>query len=125
MSKNKFPQFSSYACEGDFISWQKDGFNIKATLCADTDAHVNDSDCYSFMKIKQWKNDDWFFVGVVLSVSKNDIEILDHAASIWGIECNFNKKSNRYLSDVAREMESEALESAKVQAEKIIFALLN
>jgi len=123
MSKAKFPQFDSYACIGDTITWQKEGFDITAALHADTDSHVNDSDCYSPIKIKQWFNDEWFFVGVVLSVSKNGIMIDEHAASLWGIECNYNKKSNRYLAETAQELESEAIETAKKRIEVMLKAL--
>lgn len=120
MSKSKFPQFNSYACIGDSITWQKDDFDITAEIHADNFSHVDDCDCYSSIKIKQWKNDEWFFCGVVLSVSKNDILISKHAASIWGIECNYNKEANRYLSEVAQELESEAIEAAKKQIEVML-----
>ena len=120
---SKFPKFNSYALPGDVIKWEKDGFDITATLQADTDSNVNDSDCYSPIKIKQWKNDEWFFVGVVLSVSKNGIELTDHAASLWGIECNYNKKANNYLSEAARELESEAIKTANERISTICSAL--
>jgi len=123
MPKTKFPQFDSYAIAGDSITWEKEGFDITATLHADTDTHVNDFECYSQIKIKQWKNDEWFFVGVVLSVSKNAVLIDDHAASLWGIDCNYNKRSNRYLSEVAQELESEAIETANKRIEVMLKAL--
>jgi hypothetical protein len=119
MKKPKFPQFDAYACIGDSITWHKDGFDLTATLEHDQDSHVDDSEWYSPIKIKQWKNDDWFFVGVVISVSKNNIELLDHAASIWGTECNFNKRSNRHLAGLAQDMESEAISAAKVRITEI------
>ena len=122
----KFPQFDRYACIGDSITWQKDGFDITATLEADTESHVSDSDCYSPKQIAAWKNDDWFFVGVVLSVSRNGIEILEHAASLWGIDCNFpsrRKIPNWYLSDVAQELESDALAEAEKKISRILEAL--
>lgn len=123
MQKQKFPQFNSYALIGDSITWQKDGFDLTATLEADTDSHVKDSDCYSLIKIKQWKNDEWFFVGVVISASKNGVELLDHAASIWGTECNYNDRSNRHLASLARDMESEAVDAAKLEIKRICIAL--
>lgn len=125
MPKIKFPQFDSYALPGDTIQWQAEGFDLIATLVADTDTTPDDSECYSVTKIKQWKNDEWFFVGIVISVSKNDIVISDHASSLWGIECNYNKKANKYLSEVAKELESEALDCAKIEVDKILNALSN
>lgn len=122
-NKAKFPQFDSFAVVGDCIKWQKEGFDFTATLEADEGTKPSDFDCYSPIKVKQWKNDEWIFVGVVISVHKNGIEILEHAASLWGIECNYNKKANKYLSEVAQELESEALDSAKMQVSKMLEAL--
>ena len=119
----KFPEFNSYACVGDSISWESGGFTLTATLHADNDCSPLDLECYSPIKIKQWCNDEWFYVGVVISVSKNGVAILDNAASLWGVECNFNSKANRYLSTVAKELESEAVELAMAQVEHILKAL--
>lgn len=116
MKKATFPQFDSYAIVGDSITWQADGFDITATLETDDMTRPDDFECYSKKQIKAWKNDDWFFVGVVLSVSKNGVDLGDHAVSLWGIECNFSsrkKNPNTYLSDCALDMQSEALESAR------------
>ena len=125
MKSPKFPQFDSYACVGDTIKWESQGFDLTATLVQDTDTHVNDSECYSAAKINQWKNDEWFFVGVVLSVSRNGVEISDHAASLWGVDCNYNKKSNKYLAEVAQELETEALTEARERATKMVAALID
>ena len=123
MKSPKFPKFDSYACIGDSITWQKDGFDLTATLEQDTDCKPTDFDCYSPIKIKQWRNDEWFYVGVVISVSRNGVEITDHAASLWGVDCNYNKTSSRHLSEVAQELESEALDYAKSEAIKMVEAL--
>ena len=114
MKTPKFPQFDSYACVGDSISWRSEGYDITARLERDDDCSPMYFDCYSPIKIKQWKNDEWFYVGVVLSVSFNGVELSDHAASLWGCDCNYNKKSNKYLATVARDMQEEALEVAKL-----------
>jgi len=120
----KFPKFNSYACDGDSIEWQSEGFDITATIKYDDQTKPTDSDCYSPIKIKQWMNDEWFFCGLVLSVSKNGVELSDHAASLWGIDCNYNKRSNCYLSEVAKELECEALDCAKIEIERIKQALI-
>ena len=122
----KFPQFDRYACIGDSITWKKNGFDITATIEADTDSHVNDSECYSKKQIEAWKNDEWFFVGIVLSISRNGVELSGNAASLWGVECNFpsrRKNPNRYLATVAQELESEALKTAAVEIARIKVAL--
>jgi hypothetical protein len=118
--KIKFPRFNSYALEGDSITWESEGFTLTATLKYDGDTKPTDYECYSPIKIKQWKNDEWFYVGVIVSVSKNGIILDDHAASLWGVDCNYNKTSNKYLSTVAKDMEREAIECGKIELKRMI-----
>ena len=73
--------------------------------------------------IERWRADDWFYVGVVLSVSRNGVMLSDHAASLWGIECNFSDTSNTYLSEVAQELEGEALDIARDAQARMIESL--
>ena len=112
-TKIKFPQFASYAYIGDFIEWDKNGYTIRAVLHDDSVTRPTDFDCYSPVKIKQWQNDAWAFCGVVLEVSLNGISLGEHCASLWGVDMNYNKRSNKYLSVVALELEAEALEYAE------------
>lgn len=121
--KTNFPQFPAYACQGDRIEWTAEDFDIVARLEYDTDSNPEDVECYSPEDVQRWKNDDWFYVGVVLSVSRNGVELSDHAASLWGIDCNFNNTSNTYLSEVAQELEAEALETARAELARIREAL--
>ena len=62
-----------------------------------------------------WKNDEWFYCGVILSVAIDGIILDDHAASLWGIEANYPGSDNAYLSEVANELLPEALEAAKTE----------
>ena len=75
-------KFSNYVCVGDSISWEKNGFLITASLHYDLDASPDDYDCYNDDTKKQWMSDEWFFGGIILSVSKNDVVISKHAASV-------------------------------------------
>lgn len=120
MPKTKVPQFDSYALEGDCIKWSAEGFDITARLEYDTQCTPMQFECYSPIKIKQWKNNEWFYVGVVLAVSFNGVELDDHAASLWGVDCNYNKTSNKYLATVARDMQSEALDVARKARETML-----
>ena len=120
MKTSNFPQFAKYACVGDSITWQLEGFDIVARLEYDTDTKPTDSDCYAPEDVQRWRDDKWFYVGVVLSVSRNGIELSDHAASLWGIDCNFSDTSNAYLSEVVQEMEDEAVECAKKRVLEIL-----
>lgn len=97
-TKIKFPQFASYACIGDFIEWDKNGYVIRAVLHDDSETRPTD---------------EWDFCGVVLEVSFNGVSLGEHCASLWGVDMNYNKRSNKYLSVVALELEEEALEYAE------------
>lgn len=124
--KTKFPQFDNYACIGDSITWQAEGFDITATLIADSDTRPSDSECYTKKQIAAWENDDWFYVGVVLGVTKNGVALDDHAASLWGVACNFpsrRKNPNTSLSECAFEIQSEALQVARIALAKTLTAL--
>jgi hypothetical protein len=69
--------------------------------------------------LKAWCNDEWFYCGVVLSVFKDDIEIEDHAASLWRIEANYPGSDNSYLTDVANELLDDALSVARSELERM------
>ncbi len=51
----------------------------------------------------RWKNGDWIYVGVVLSVWVDDVCLDKHAASLWGVDANFGG-DNSYLTEVANEL---------------------
>lgn len=119
MNRENFPKFDSYACIGETA----EGFDFVARLEFDGDTKPTDFDCYEPEDIERWDNDEWCYVGVVLSVFRNGIELSDHAASLWGIDCNYNNTSNAYLSEVAQELESEALDVARAEVARILEAL--
>ena len=120
MKTSNFPQFAKYACVGDSITWQLEGFDIVARIEFDHDTRPDQFDCYAPEDVQRWWDDKWFYVGVVLSVSRNGVELLDHAASLWGVDCNFSDTSNAHLSEVAQEMEDEAVECAKKRVLEIL-----
>lgn len=122
MKKSNFPQFEAFACIGDSVSWEKNGFTLTATLEEGPDTNVRDYECYTSKQISAWRNDEWLFVGVVVSVKRGGIEILEHAASRYGLDCNFpslRKNPNWYLSSVLQELEPEALEAAESRVSEI------
>lgn len=149
--ENAFKEsFAKYACVGDTITAEKDGFIITARIkyddCKDKpderqdgfwpslnpeDAgYIGDGKTRADLKkeydkaaeiMESWKNDGWFYCGIVLSVSKavvipgrtqKEVTISDHAASLWGIECNFPHSDNVRLTEVANELLDEAIEHA-------------
>jgi hypothetical protein len=122
MTETTFPQFDGYVCEGDSIKWSAEGFDLTATLERDDDTKPTDYECYSADDIQRWKDDEWFYGGLVVSVSINGVELSDHAASLWGIDCNFGD-DNSYLAEVAKELEGEAIETARAEAVRMRAAL--
>lgn len=112
MNRENFPQFDSFVCEGDTIGWSCEGFDFVARIVHDHDTKPSDSECYTPEDITRWENDEWFYCGVVLSVSRNGVSLSDHAASLWGMDCNYGN-DNKYLAEVAQELEAEALETAR------------
>jgi len=123
ITETTFPQFAKYVCIGDTIEWTHQGFDFVARVAQDYDTKPADFDCYGPEDVTRWKNDEWFYCGIVLSVYFKGIELSDHAASLWGIDCNFSDTSNAYLSEVAQEIEAEALDTARAEVVRIKQAL--
>lgn len=114
MSKYNIPHFDLFACIGDSVSWipshgNPAGLMLTATLVEDDTTSPDDFECYSQKKVKEWQDSEWQYVGIVLSVSRNGITLDCHAASLWGIACNYNAKSNLYLAQVCKDLEQDAL----------------
>lgn len=127
VSKYGIPHFDSFACIGDSVSWVPSrgnpaGLMLTATLADYVVSTPADFECYSKKKVKEWQDGLWRYVGVVLSVSRNGIALHNHAASLWGIECNYNARSNLYLAQVCKELESEALAVGNEVLAKLIGA---
>ena len=111
--------FDSYVCEGDRITCEVEGFTLTACIVRDdcTDAPDQRQDGFwpSLYKdaagfigagpnwrerfdkaqaraeavMAAWKADDWFYCGIVLSVSFEGVMLDDHTASLWSIEANY------------------------------------
>ena len=122
-------KFDSYVCIGDTITCEVEGFTLVACIEHDVTHHIDDDDCHNIdqevtgcdaaqqKKLiearKAYFADDWFYCGVVISVSRNGVGISEHAASLWGIECNYPGSNNAYLSEVASELIDDALSCAR------------
>lgn len=148
--------FDRYVYEGDSITCEVDGFAIAATVVRDNDSGAPDTEKDGFWPslnpkeagwigpkspatlarhmararavMDAWRNGQWFWCGIVLSVSRNGVEIDDSAASLWGIECNYpvfrkRDRANSYLIEVANELLGEALEVARARAAEMREAL--
>lgn len=58
-----------------------------------------------YQRLRDWCEDRWHYVGVVLSVSRNGVMLDNHAASLWGIEDD----AGDYLTECAEDMLDEAV----------------
>lgn len=128
-------KFDSYVCIGDCIETVVGPYRVTARVVFDDHSSPDEYDapgcCFDTSDpdhgeenesiIEAWRNDEWFYCGIVLSVvlDDNDHEVTDHGAALWGIECNFPGGDNSYLQDVANELLSEAIESADSMIEEI------
>lgn len=141
-------KFDSYVCIGDSITCTVDGYTVTARIAHDEtpDAPDERQDGFwpslykddagfigagngwrdRFDKAQQqaerimaaWKNDEWFYCGVILSVAVEGITLDRFAASLWGIEANYPDSDNAYLTEVANELLAEALETAKAERKR-------
>ncbi len=130
--------FSDYACIGDRIFYKDGKWEFTARLEPDDDNSPPDerqdgfwpsldpkSDGYIGPKTKhtlkhhtrraelvmqEWLAGRMFYVGVIIDVSFMDVQIVNNAASLWGIECNWPGLRNRnaYLRQVADDLLPEA-----------------
>jgi len=66
---------------------------------------------HDFSVIKAWCNDEWSWCGIVVTASREGIEL--GTASLWGIELNYPGSDNAYLLEVANELLPEAITAAK------------
>lgn len=146
-------RFSHFVCEGDCITCEAQGFEIIARIvrddCGDAPDERQDGFWPSLYKdsagffgagpnhrqrfdaaqaraeavMQAWRNDEWFYCGIVLSVSREGIVLDAHAASLWGIEANYPDSSNYYLNTVANELLPEALDAGRAAIQRLCAAL--
>jgi hypothetical protein len=131
--------FDRYVCEGDTITGTLEGFDLTARIERDTDSSIDDDDTHNtdqhvtgcdseqqerlLAARRAWFNDEWFYCGIVIYVSRNGVRLDDHAASLWNLDCNYPDGDNSYLLEVANDLAGEAIESGKREQARIIAAL--
>jgi hypothetical protein len=84
-----------------------DELKINVSTERDIDATPYDADCYTEEQITAWKNDEWHYVGVIVTVSFQGVEIGN--ASLWAID----SEDPAYHQEVANELTAEALKDAE------------
>lgn len=101
--------FDRFVYVGDYIEFHLDReFTVRATIEHDADTSPADYDCYGDEDAAAWRNEDWFYCGVVLSIWVGDDCFREHATSLWAVEANIGT-DNAYLREVANELLPEAM----------------
>ncbi|MEO0643293.1 MAG: hypothetical protein AAFY47_07750 [Pseudomonadota bacterium] len=146
-------RFQSFVCEGDSITCEVAGFEIVARIvredCTDRSDERQDgfwpslySDAPGFIGpgpnhrqrfdeaqaraeevMRAWRNDEWYYCGIVLSVALEGVTLETHAASLWGVEANYPGSDNAYLTEVAQELLPDALDAGRAAARRLCAAL--
>jgi hypothetical protein len=80
----KMPRFDKHPLPGDSITWRNGGFTLTARIKVDDATRPGEFDCYSEEDIEGWKNDDWCYVGIVVSAEYKGWLLEDPVASLWG-----------------------------------------
>lgn len=136
-------RFSSFVCAGDVVTCETEGFTVSARIfpddCPDAPDQRQDGFWPSLYKdapgfigpgrnhrqrfaeaqaraeavMEGWRRGEWFYCGIVLSVSLDGVELARHAASLWGIEANYPETDNSHLNEVAGSLLPEALAAAR------------
>ena len=117
--------FDEYACPGDTITADINGLTITARIEQDPDWHIDYDDAHNpdqnvtgcddegqarllHARDAYYRN-EWGYVGIALSATKNGVILDKYASSLWGIECNYPGTDNSYLTEVANELLDEAV----------------
>ena len=135
--------FLSFVCPGDVITCQTGGFTVSARIIPDDwpdppdqrqdgfwpslnrDApgfigpgpnhrqRFSEAQTKAEALMEGWRKGEWFYCGIVLSVSLDGVELAPHAASLWGVAANYPETDNSYLTEVAGNLLPEALAAAR------------
>jgi hypothetical protein len=136
-------RFQPFVCAGDGITCQSGPFTVLAQIvpddCPDSPDQRQDGFWPSLYKdapgfigpgpnhrqrfaeaqakaeavMDSWRKGDWFYCGIVLSVSVEDVDLTRTAAALLGIEANYPDTDNSHLSDVANDLVPEAIAAAR------------
>lgn len=99
------------------------GFDISAAIEPDCDITPNDFDCYDQQTIDAWKADRWYYVGLVVTASRDGIEL--GSSSLWGIEYGDMPGIDEWVNplnqmDDYQDIVDDAIEQAKQTLAKLV-----
>jgi hypothetical protein len=137
--------FGRFACVGDKITCDVDGFVATATIYRDDNNDMPDQRGDGFWPSRDpnaagyvlpenfdkeqalaervmaaWKNDDWFYCGLAVTIRKDGVRLTQrYDYALWGVECNYPDSANEYLLEVANDLLPDAIEGAKAVLAKL------
>jgi len=76
-----------------------------------------------FNAMRAWCNDEWFWCGIVVTVTHTESGVELASDSVWGIDANYPGSDNSYLTDCAIERAESALSEARNRAKELATAL--
>jgi hypothetical protein len=142
-------RFDRFVCDGDRIQCEAEGFEVVARIvrddCPDAPDECQDgfwpseyighpgfigpgknwrqrlaaAQTKAETVMSAWRNDEWFYCGIVLSVSLDGVMLDESAASLWGVEANYPDTDNSYLAEVANELLPDAVETGREAAMRL------
>ncbi|MFN7177109.1 MAG: hypothetical protein ACK4MX_09495 [Thermaurantiacus sp.] len=142
--------FQSYVCPGDVISCEAGPFTVLAQIVPDDCPDAPDQRQDGFWPslyanapgfigpgnnfrqrfaeaqalaeavMEGWRKGDWFYCGIVLSVSLEGVDLARTAAALYGIEANYPGTDNSYLTDIANELLPEAVAAARETLARLV-----
>ena len=146
-------RFQTFVCEGDRIDTEVEGYLLTARIVRDDCPDAPDERQHGFWPslykdspgfigsgngwrarfdaaqaraeevMRAWRADEWFYCGIVLSVSLEGVVFDANAVSLWGVEANYPGSDNSYLTEVASELLPEALDIGRASMARICSAL--
>ena len=136
-------RFAAFVCPGDVITCEAGPFTVLAQVlpddCPDAPDQRQDAfwpslyaDAPGFIGpgpnhrqrfaeaqakvetvMEGWRKGDWFYCGIVLSMSLDGVRLASHALPLWGIEVNYPETDNSCLDEVANDLLPEAIAMAR------------
>ena len=134
--KRMTEEFSSYVCPGDTIDTIINGITYTARIVMDEGYGIDDDDCHNvdqsvtgcddeqFAKLLKAREafaaGEWWYCGIIISASIDEVTLVENAASLWSIEANYPEGNNSYMSEVVEELLPEAIAVATASAAALI-----
>jgi hypothetical protein len=144
--------FDRFACAGDTITAEHDGFTLTARIHLDDCGDKPDQRMDGFWPslnpqsagfigegktakqltaakrrasaiMNAWQRGEWFYCGIAVTVSRAGVDLTaEFSNALWGIECNYPGTKNQYLRDVANELADEAILTAQQKLSELCAA---